>query len=117
MVVYNLEPTFNDCHIYKPQIDGLVQERRNSIAYAMELRLYCINPLKYSPRLTAQHHCRNTSQTGSSGQQVTQDHCPAPPNAFPSCEGRGKQCGGYLYRGQQQVVHKDVATEGPRAQA
>ena len=25
-------------------IDGLVQERRNSIALAMELRLSCINP-------------------------------------------------------------------------
>ena len=25
-------------------IDGLVQERRNSIANAMELRLFCINP-------------------------------------------------------------------------
>ena len=28
-------------------IDGLVQERRNSSALAMELRLYCINPLIY----------------------------------------------------------------------
>ena len=27
-------------------IDGLVQERRNSSALAMELRLSCINPLK-----------------------------------------------------------------------
>ena len=29
------------------QIDGLVQERRNSIALAMELRLTCTNPSKY----------------------------------------------------------------------
>ena len=28
------------------QIDGLVQERRNSIANALELRLSCINPSK-----------------------------------------------------------------------
>ena len=27
-----------------PDIDGLVQERRNSSALAMELRLSCINP-------------------------------------------------------------------------
>ena len=30
------------------QIDGLVQERRNSIADALELRLSCTNPSKYS---------------------------------------------------------------------
>ena len=29
-------------------IDGLVQERRNSSALAMELRLSCTNPSKYS---------------------------------------------------------------------
>ena len=29
-----------------PHIDGLVQERRNSSALAMDLRLSCINPLK-----------------------------------------------------------------------
>ena len=28
------------------QIDGLMQERRNSIANALELRLSCINPSK-----------------------------------------------------------------------
>ena len=33
--------------IYSLQIDGLVQERRNSIANAVELRLSCINPLKW----------------------------------------------------------------------
>ena len=29
-------------------VDGLVQERRNSKALAMELRLSCTNPLMYS---------------------------------------------------------------------
>ena len=29
-----------------PQIDGLVRERRSSIAYALELHLSCINPSK-----------------------------------------------------------------------
>ena len=32
---------------YKDKIDGLVQERRNSSALAMELRLSCINPSKW----------------------------------------------------------------------
>ena len=31
------------------QIDGLVQERRNSSALAMELRLSCTNPSRYIP--------------------------------------------------------------------
>ena len=31
---------------YKDEIDGLVQERRNSIADALELRLSCTNPSK-----------------------------------------------------------------------
>ena len=31
---------------YKDEIDGLVQERRNSSALAMELRLPCTNPRK-----------------------------------------------------------------------
>ena len=30
-----------------PNIGGLVQERRNSIADALELRLSCFNPSKY----------------------------------------------------------------------
>ena len=30
-----------------PHIDGLVQERHNSSALAMELRLSCINPSTY----------------------------------------------------------------------
>ena len=33
--------------ITRPQIDGLVQERRNSIANALELRLSCTNPSKW----------------------------------------------------------------------
>ena len=32
--------------IFRLQIDGLVQERRNSIANAPELRLSCTNPSK-----------------------------------------------------------------------
>ena len=31
------------------QIDGLMQERRNSIANALELRLSCVNPSRYPP--------------------------------------------------------------------
>ena len=31
-------------HLKYPHIDGLVQERRNSSALAMELRLSCTNP-------------------------------------------------------------------------
>ena len=38
------------CH----EIDGLVQERRNSSALAMELRLSCTNPLKWKHFA---HHC------------------------------------------------------------
>ena len=34
------------------QIDGLVQERRNSIANALELRLSCTNPSKFNPMVT-----------------------------------------------------------------
>ena len=30
--------------LLQQHIDGLVQERRNSIALAMELRLFCTNP-------------------------------------------------------------------------
>ena len=33
----------------RDQIDGLVQERRNSSALAMELRLSCTNPSRYTP--------------------------------------------------------------------
>ena len=33
------------------RIDGLVQERRNSSALAMELRLSCTNPLAYDASL------------------------------------------------------------------
>ena len=35
-------------HLYKVHIDGLVQERRNSIAIALELRLSCTNLSIYS---------------------------------------------------------------------
>ena len=48
------------CHILPPQdtylhIDGLVQERRNSIANALELRLYCTNPSLWSQDLGDGH--------------------------------------------------------------
>ena len=40
----------NIVHYYReklnPQINGLIQKRRNSIASAMELRLFCIKPLR-----------------------------------------------------------------------
>ena len=44
----------------KSYIDGLVQERRNSIANALELRLYCTNPSIYVLALLLAHcvlHC------------------------------------------------------------
>ena len=40
-------------------IEGLVQERRNSSALAMELRFPCINPLIYTKKYahgSGQHH-------------------------------------------------------------
>ena len=40
MDIYSFQPD-----VYK--IDGLLQERRNSIANAMELRLSCTNPSKW----------------------------------------------------------------------
>ena len=33
-------------NMYKKQVDGLVQERRNSIANALELHISCTNPWK-----------------------------------------------------------------------
>ena len=33
-----------------PHIDGLVQEKRNSSALAMELRITCTNPSNYTLR-------------------------------------------------------------------
>ena len=41
-----LAKTFS--HIMVDPIDGLMQERRNSIANALELRLFCIKPSLYS---------------------------------------------------------------------
>ena len=38
------------CNIVFHWLDGLVQERRNSIANALELHLSCTNPLKWSPQ-------------------------------------------------------------------
>ena len=36
--------SLRNLHNYQQCIDGLVQERRNSSALAMELHLYCTNP-------------------------------------------------------------------------
>ena len=42
--------------ITKEHIDGLVQERRNSIALALELLLFCSNPSKWYINLNPSHH-------------------------------------------------------------
>ena len=39
-----MELGFWEQELQGDHLDGLVQERRNSIALAMELRLSCINP-------------------------------------------------------------------------
>ena len=36
-----------DMYNWRLKIDGLVQERRNSIANALELRLSCTNPSRF----------------------------------------------------------------------
>ena len=38
-----------ELEIYNSLIDGLVQEKHNYIANALELRLSCTNPSKYGP--------------------------------------------------------------------
>ena len=38
------------------EVDGLVQDRRNSISNALELRLSCTNPSKWKPFLHADFH-------------------------------------------------------------
>ena len=42
-----LQPNFDKSGQLYGQIDGLVQERCNSSALAMELRLSCTNPAKW----------------------------------------------------------------------
>ena len=46
---------------YKDKIDGLVQERRNSSALAMELRLSCTNPADGNETALSllSYHCYN----------------------------------------------------------
>ena len=39
------------------EVDGLVQERRNSISNALDLRLSCTNPSKWKHFLHADFHC------------------------------------------------------------
>ena len=46
----------NDPHYDVQQIDGLVQERRNSIAIALGLRFSCTNPSICFPRMKRQPH-------------------------------------------------------------
>ena len=48
-------------YIGKAHIDGLVQERRNSSALAMELRLSCTNPL--ISRFTVHDWCKSIANT------------------------------------------------------
>ena len=47
MVVHTLEYAHGLLYTVLSGIYGLMQERRNSIANALELRLSCINPSKY----------------------------------------------------------------------
>ena len=52
---------FNSAHFhalwfYEVHVDGLVQERRNSISNALELRLSCTNPSKWKHFLHADFH-------------------------------------------------------------
>ena len=49
----------DDCQIQDTYIDGLVQERRNSSALAMELRLSSTNPSIYGAKLSS--HCGVTA--------------------------------------------------------
>ena len=44
---------FNEKYPKQKQIDGLVQEKRNSIANALELCLSCTNPSKYCAYLNS----------------------------------------------------------------
>ena len=48
-MAYMLQMTSLDVFFFKEKVrmDGLVQERRNSIANTLELRLCCTNPLNY----------------------------------------------------------------------
>ena len=45
--LYIRKLSFNQVWILGDQIDGLVQEGRNSIANALELRLFCTNLSRY----------------------------------------------------------------------
>ena len=47
---WNSSACISTYDIYKRYINGLVQERRNSSALAMELRLSCTNPSIYSAK-------------------------------------------------------------------
>ena len=48
-ILISRERNGHEGHVSAPHIDGLVQERRNSSALEMELRLSCINPSIWTP--------------------------------------------------------------------
>ena len=52
---FNMADILHDSHKKRQNIDGLVQERRNSIANALELHLSCTNPSTYSSLMRARY--------------------------------------------------------------
>ena len=70
LCMLRLSFSFSFHHRLKHYIDGLVQERRNSSALAMELRFSCTNPSIYNARLsftaaTFQHRNELLNQANS----------------------------------------------------
>ena len=53
-------------------IDGLVQERRNSIADALELRLSCTNPSRCCKQLYIQYHVPLCGKCGLTYRRVSE---------------------------------------------
>ena len=60
--------------VWNVYIDGLVQARRNSIAYTMELRLYCTNPSICELHTTRVNRPYLVSEGDSSSLQLTCQH-------------------------------------------
>ena len=63
--LYHMQRTHGDQFFSTSQVDGLVQERRNSIANTLELRLSCTNLLKWGLACNAQEYkawMRNNKQ-------------------------------------------------------
>ena len=83
---------------YEPNyhFDGLVQERRNSIANALELRLSCTNPSTYHHHQLSHRFHLHVSETGEflfiqlpdvlPGEPKTSDDRPAPASSSASTE-------------------------------